>query len=294
METIDTIDTIDSVMGNFITPGNVSKYQYDKLTKLQYKHYNFLIKLLCNMDSITDNKKYINMFSIYKIGVLNDTASHELDIECDVGENFYGTLQTDGNNIYFHNYHPMIMGNYVNDNKLLRYLFFPFVASVEVKNESGHALCIVIDTKLNEMYLMDPNGKTSYYDDVLIRFSKSISDLHIPDEFIREMYIDSSSKINKLMSCYVDDLNKYLDTKLRFVPNTEWNVMGKALNRKLGDGVIQSGNCVAMTIFLMHYLTLTQSSLKSVYSAILKYSDTELSHIIDSYSLSIYNLLNSM
>lgn len=285
------METLDYVMGNFITPGNVTKVQYDKLTKLEYKHYNTLINLLCNVDTITDNKKYMKMFSIYTSSVISNKTYHSIDLEGGVDNQFYGTLQADGENIYLHNYHASIMGAYINSHETTQYLFFPLVASIEVKGESGHALCVVVDTKRRELYLMDPNGKTSYYDNILVRFSKNNTDLHIPDEFIEDMYIDSSFKIDQLFKCYLDDINKYLDHPLKFISSFDWNPLRGVLNRKLSDGITDSGNCVAITIFLMHYLSLTNSSLINVYKQLLKYTDEELSSIINSYSLSICNLV---
>ena len=230
------------------------------------------------------------MFSIYVSNVISNKTHHSMDLEGDTDNQFYGTLQADGENIYLHNYHASIMGAYINSHKTTQFLFFPVVASVEVREESGHALCIIVDNKLGEIYLMDPNGNTSYYDNVLIKFSKSITGLHIPDEFIKDMYIDSSFKINQLMQCYVNDINKYLNSQLKFVPSSEWNPSRGALNRTLPSDTIQSGNCVTITIFIMHYMSLTNLSLVDTYSTLLKYTDEELSNIINSYSLSIYNI----
>ena len=138
---------------------------------------------------------------------------------------------------------------------------------------------------------MDPNGNTSYYDTILITFSKNITDLHIPDEYIKDMCINSSFKINQLLKCYVDDINKYLTIPLKFVSSLEWNPTQGVLNRLLPSDTIKSGNCVAITIFIMHYMSLSNLSLINTYKTLLEYTDKELASIINSYSLSIYNIV---
>jgi len=110
------MNTLDYVMGNFITPGNVTKAQYEKLTKLSYGHYNILINLL---------------YSIYASNVVSNKTYHSMDLEGNIDNQFYGTLQADGENIYFHNYHASIMGAYINSHKTTRFLFFHWLLQLK-------------------------------------------------------------------------------------------------------------------------------------------------------------------
>jgi hypothetical protein len=279
----------------YIYDGELSKLEYGQLSRLGYDAYSNLIELMTSVNDIASNPAYIKMFSLYRVNIAGESiAERYTDVEGIEKGMFHTTLQSDGAHIYLHTYNPMIMAGFIENNSEKSHIFIPIMASVEADNSvTGHALAIYYDVKTKFAYLMDPNGRTGYYDDALIKIANTKSGLHIPDEIINDMYINGSEKVDMLMRRYISDLNEHLTGKEKYVyvSSTIWNSLDIPLNRSI-PGAINNGHCMMFTLMLIHCISLTGKSLIDVYRDLVLKPDTQLGKMINGYSLYIHSMVS--
>jgi hypothetical protein len=181
----------------------------------------------------------------------------------------------------------------MNNNK--RYVFIPLIFNSEI-NESGHFTFLIFDVLNNKVYMMDPNGESSYFDDVIIlhaKKNKTFKDVEL--EMMSEyMIINSEQLVEKLINIYVKKLNVDFNLTYEFVQRTKWNPLNLVLNKHLDNSNIPGGNCVIISTILMYYLINKQSELIEPYKLLSEISSEQMTQIINGCSVGMYNIMNQI
>lgn len=284
-----------------------------------------LISMLCNQKSFFDD---IN-FSMYKINILTDEFDKHVD--------FYNKNKSrDSYSIQYNDQHLLLnimsiesLTDYMISIKN-RYIFLP-LSLFSVNLGAGHQTCLIIDKKKKESYLYDPNGKTTFFDNIfLIQFkthiSKNNDSLHYQQKFDEELFdiisenknmsedekkiffdnmhldnndsksldlsFDGETKINKLLEGYFNELNLKTGIDIKFIEQKKWNQKQYLLNKSFGkQTVLKDGHCVITTLLFIHYLFLVEDDIKNVIEILGTLNHNELAYVINGYGTGISDLL---
>ena len=107
-----------------------------------------------------------------------------------------------------------------------RYLFLPVTFYIE--NKAGHITFLLVDKKMNAIFLVDPNGNYNYFEN-------------------KELY----NKVTSVLERYFSTFNSQFGTSYTYVGYTNTlSFNAHSRNTKLYD----KGNCLAWCCFLMQYL----------------------------------------
>jgi hypothetical protein len=285
----NSINILSSIT-EFIDDNNIcDKKMRSQLSRLNNKDNETLLSILCAQKSITASFPY---YSLYKFNIMTNKFSHHLDITDDSGDEHSLSIQYDNNHLMLHILSIESLMFYLGDSSEIhnasRYVFFNVSLSSENK-DAGHRTCLLIDTHRCEAYLYDPNGNTTFFNNI---FSEEATKHGM--KYTNDLYFDGHIAINKLFEGYFDDLKTRLGTTIKFVPSDKWNPNKYVLNPSFSSKVvIGSGHCVITTIMLIHVLHLTQEDLSLVFKELGKLSDEQLIYVINGYSCSVHNLMKN-
>lgn len=241
------------------------------ISRLSPIDYNRLLQLLCNQKPVSGS------YSLYKVNMYNKTFSHHLDT---LGEEDYVTLQNDNNHLLLniHSIESLILSLSETEN---RYFFVPVLFSTE-NRKSGHIVCLIIDIIQKHFYLYDPNGKSTFFNNI---FSEFIG----VDTY--DLYMYNDELIDILIQGYVNEFNKKLDLNYKFVSSKIWNPYYKIFNTTFDENsLIGSGHCVITTILFLHYLMLTNLDVQNAFNILISLNNEERAFIISSYSCWLYEI----
>lgn len=290
MTDIDFLNTLPE-LSSFMEHEICNERTLKKLKQLNGKHFEKLLNILCNQRSIGSFRPY---YSIYKINIQDEQFSHHIDIDSELDEReFHTTIQSELNYLLLHTLSIESLVEYLTNNlsEGKKYVFIPLSFSSEY-DEYLHMSCLIFDIINNKVYLYDPNGRSTYFNDIVIdAFIKNnkMKKEELDKELMRELYIETSDLVDKLMEGYLNEINKVFNVKYTFISSRTWNKYNRVINKSFNNSVIGSGHCVITTIMLLHYLSLTEDELKIVFENITKLNDEELIYIINCYSNWMYN-----
>lgn len=262
-----------------------------KIKCLSNKHFEKLLNILCDQKS--PNSMGVEL-SIYKIDIQTETFNHHINIKSDLrNDEYYTTIQSELNYLLLHILSIESLVTYLIENKSRnkKYTFLPLFIGSEYY-DSGHMTCLIFDNDEYKVYLYDPNGRTTFFNDIVIDAYTKIHKIKREDidkELLNSMYINTSDLVDKLIIGYLDKINEVYEVKYNFISSKEWNKNNKVINRNFGDTIIGNGHCVITTIMFLHYLYTTGSKFENIYSIITNINDEELLYIINCYSNGIYN-----
>jgi hypothetical protein len=274
----DGISVVLHTLKSFISEEICDKTLLEKIRKTSYDKYDRMISMLNSQTGIHDVENSYSLFSIPCVG--GDVVTHVTNIYSKIGNMFTTTVQSDGINIYLHTLTIESMMMYLINNNKNRYVFIPATLGTEFK-EGGHVALLVFDIKNFEVFFLDPNGKTTYFDSV----HKFISS----DNFIS---IDTNERLDRLMNTYIDSFNLEWGLNYKFISSREWNPAGYVLNRTFSSSDIGTGHCVISIIMLTHLLALTGDTIKKIYEMIASMSDTETLYVINCYTAHMISLMS--
>jgi len=276
-----------SPIAEFIDDNICDKRMKAQLSRLNNGDNEKLLSILCGQKSVTASFPY---YSLYKYNITTNKFSHHLDVTDDSGDQHSITVQYDHNHFILHILSIESFMFYLSDsseiNDTSRYIFLNVSLSSE-NREAGHRTCLIIDKQRAESYLYDPNGETTFFNNI---FAEEATKCGV--EYTNDLYFDGHTAINKLFEGYFGDLKERLGTTLKFVPSNIWNPNRYVLNPSFSSNVlIGSGHCVITTIMLIHILHLTQENLSTIFKELGKLSKDLLIYTINGYSCSIHNLM---
>lgn len=267
---------------------NIKKH----LSTLDRKEFDIMMSMITGQKSMVNTNSY---FSIYKINIHNKQFAHVLDVHDNSGDEHQTTIQCDDNHLVLHIFSPESIIFCISDIKS-RYVFFPVSLSSEIKKKA-HQTSVIIDTSDNNFYLYDPNGKSSYFNDMFVEvIKKNAEDSNIETKIdLSDFYFDGHELVNILMDGYVNDINGKFGTKYKFVKSSVWNPTNKVINPTFDKNVIiGSGHCVIMTILFLHYLHITSEDIKETFEKLGNLKSEELIYLINAYGFWVYQTLKPL
>ena len=281
---------ITQILSGYMGESVCSGQMIDILRRLDFKNYENKI-----LNFITSQIPICNVhptYSLYKIGICDEIASRHVDIMGDIDTMFYTTLQADDKHLFLNclDVQSLFLFLIENNAKCEKYVFIPVVFGSEV-NEVGHFAMLIFDNVKHEVYFADPNGKTNFFDNILIVHSKKNKTDDWMVQYYNDMYINCEELIEKLFSYYISEFNVATGMTYKFMPRLTWNRWAHGLNKSLENSLIGSGHCVITATLIMNYLHTTNADVKSFFESIGKLSQNELIELINAYSSGMYQLL---
>lgn len=168
-----SLDEICGRLGSFLADDNFCNESiHKKLRTMTFQHCDEILNMITGQSTIHSiNPSY----SIYKINVFNDTPIHEVDLESNIGDAFHTTIQVDGTYLFLNCLNILSLMLFLGENSrdLNRYVFIPVIFSTEI-HEHGHATMLVFDVVSKNVYFADPNGKSVYFDNMMLKHAKKI------------------------------------------------------------------------------------------------------------------------
>jgi hypothetical protein len=209
--------------------------------------------------------------SIYKLNIYDGKPEFHVDITTD--EEF-NSFQMDDTVIIMNILSTMSIMNFILDNQNNNYTFLPIYFWSNAV-EHGHQTMFVIDNKKSKIYLFDPNGKSTFFNDILLRKicgidkkEKNFNFEKIDISLKNEYYIDVSKYVDLLLQEYIRNINRDFGSVYEYIPSSLWNPHRHVINRiELNKSLIGTGHCVVASVLFVHYLVITNETSDSKISA---------------------------
>lgn len=292
-----SLNNICTKLGSFLSDDNFcNETIHKKLRTMSFKHCDEILNMITGQTSINT---FDPTYSIYKIGIFDQTPIHVTDVTCKIGQMFHTTIQAQETCLFLNSLSILTLMMFLGENSkdLNRYVFVPVIFATEI-HEAGHATMLVFDVISKKVYFADPNGKSSYFDDLMIIQAKKTKEEWMTEELFNEFYgqsyINSEPLIEKLLTFYISELNESFGLTYEFVPRINYNKMSYSINQSYSkETVIGSGHCVILSIMIAHYLT-SNSDIEHIFADFGKLRVEEKVQLISSYSVGIYNVVSQI
>jgi hypothetical protein len=265
---------------------------YKKLSTLSYSNYEHVLSFLTKQTSVGNVEP---TYSMYKVSLFDEIVAHEMDITANIKNMYHTTVQAEDNFLVLNclNVDSLCMFLIENTRDFNRYIFIPIIFGTEI-HDNGHATLMAFDVVEKKVYLIDPNGKTDYFDNIFLKYAEKNKEEWMTEEIFKEFYsssyIDSEPFVEKLIGCYIGDLNTRYDLNYNFVSRKEYNKTGKSINKNFKNSSIGSGHCMIISIMIAHFLS-TNTDVGNISENFGRLSDDEILQIINSYSVAIFRHL---
>lgn len=287
---------IADVLSEFMDDGICDENIHHCLSTIEFEKFENIMNFLTNQKPV----RYVSpLFSVYKIDMLTQVPSLFIDMTDSPSNMFYNVVQLDGSNIFLNCLQIDSLANFikVNSKEGSKYVFIPVVFGSEI-DEVGHASSLVFNKDDNICFFLDPNGRTNFFDDSLIKYTKKSLEGSMTDAeiklYTKNLIVNTEVLLEKLLEFYVNQMNEFIGTKYTFMSRKSYSPKIVCLNGQNDSSVIGSGHCVIVSMLLMHYLSITDESIVDVYNNFGKINYRELIEIINSYSVGFYNMLLSI
>lgn len=319
------LNQITSVLQNNICCGIYEEYMKEIISHCPFSKYEQMFNFLVDQKNV---KIVDPTYSMYKASLFTGQASHHINIQAKIGNSYYTTIQADDKFLFLNclSVESLMEFLFVNSEDCTqtktsrRYVYIPVIFSSEV-NEVGHHAMIIFDVIEKLVYFADPNGTTSFYDNIFYvhaRKQKTVGAVAVgavavnttQDEQIvhganildnhnqsnlnyamKDMYINTEPIVENMFKLYIDDFNNATGSTYSFVPRHKWNPRSFTVNKSYKDAVIGSGHCVALSTMIANYCHNKKSLPIEIYELLSKLSQFEIIELINSYSLGLYNVL---
>lgn len=301
------LQTIVQTLKDNICCGISNSNILETIQRVNFDKHEQMFNFLVNQKSV--NKIDPN-YSMYKINFYTNEVSHHCDISGDIKNNFYTNIQADDkflilNCLSIESLLVFLTENtFVGDqNKINQHIFIPVVFSSEV-NTVGHYAVLIFDIIKKTVYFADPNGSTSFFNNILYVIAKQQSELitHNVDNIgnankinycdaFNDMYIDTELLLEKMFEFHINEFNKLTGSTYEFIKRKQWNPFGYTVNKSYNDTLIGSGHCVVLGVMVANYCHIKKCNPIEIYELLSKLSKLEIIELINSYSLGIYNIL---
>ena len=285
----DALTCVYSKLLSFLEKGIADKKSIDNIKKIDTSEMEFIRYVLLDQIKIKENVCYSN----YTINLTDKSIKCNSDSESNI------------THIDIQNYNSMLIVNimeitnllqYVTENKLAnkKYVFLPIIFSNnnEIKYPF-HYSALIINLFNNKIYLFDPNGKNTYFNNFFVDYYVNYSDENYEDKLKNssKYKIDTQYFMELFFKQYFDDFNKISNIKFQFVKCSLWNENNVSLNRKFQNSFIGTGHCVITTHLFGHYLITSQDDIDYVIKLFGDINDHDLLNLINEYYIGVTNIL---
>lgn len=209
-------------------------------------------------------------YSIFRMDLDNKEMILVTDFKPDKEEYYYPiNFQITEDNIVINALSIMTLYNFLKRTNN-RYVFLPINYECEIK-DSGHRAVLSFDKTANKVYLLEPNGKPNFFNNVIGNINHDI-----------ELFLEK----------YTDLMNNVVDSNYKYIKTSIWNQKQIVLNNT-SNTKISRGDCMSISILLCHLLYNLEYEPYVLYNSINNLSDSECVLIIRSYSVGLINYLKN-
>lgn len=302
----DELIQITSVLQNNICCGVYNENIKNKLTKCNFSQHEQLFNFLLDQNSV---KNIDPTYSIYKANLFTNEVSHYCDICEEIKDGYYTRIEANDKYLFLNclSVDSLCVFLFDNTREFNRYVFIPVSMTSEIY-EKGHYSIIIFDIIEKLVYFADPNGKTSFFNNIFYTYSRmcpkkekcndAIVDNSIkPNQdnldysMLEDMYIDSEDLIEKMFELYIENFNITTGSCFKFVKRNTWNQNGNTINKTYNGSVVGSGHCLALGVLIANYCHIKKCVPNEIYELFSKLSTSEIIELINSYSIGLYNIM---
>ena len=258
-----------SILEDVILPisNNENNLEYTEKQKkfictLEYEDFEKMLLILNNQNKINSME-----YCMYKqsFGLEFELISYIFDKK----NNLYPIIISIFNNhLILYTITPYCLYKFIQENINNRYIFLSLTYQCE--DNFSHQASIMFDNKSNKIYLIDPNGGPSYFNDYV--------------------GINTENLIDHLLEKYFAELKNF-GSNYEYIFTEVWNPSKIVINKNFNNDYIGSGHCVAFTFLLVHIFCILNMEPEDVYKIFESLADEEILYLISKYTSGIYNLL---
>lgn len=135
---------------------------------------------------------------------------------------------------------------------------------------SAHRAILSLDKNTNNIYLLEPNGRPTF--------------------FSRILGVGSENFIEYFFDYYIGQLNEIFGTKFTYIHSNMWNKTHIVLNNSTNVS-ISDGDCLTISLMICQLINNLEMEPEKLYMIIKKLSDNEFVCLIRSYSIGIIKYL---
>lgn len=232
--------------------------------RLPYKKYEKVLEMLNSQTPI----KY-KEYSIYKQKY--DTLKFEFVSKVsNAKENEYHTvIDSTTDHLILNALSPDCLCNYILDNYSNKHIFLTLNYGSNL-HDSGHQASLMIDNENKQIYMIDPNGKSDFFDHIF----------HQETNFF----------VENMLSKYFAELGKF-GLNYKYIYAADWNPHKISLNKSFKNACIGSGHCVITSLMLIHLINSFNLNPKNAFDMISNLSEDEILYLIKEYSVGVYAML---
>lgn len=235
------------------------------IERIGYQQFDYVQRMINKQTKLIDRE-----YAVYKLNYT--TLQFEfisLVTNYDPTE-YHTTLDTTEQYLLLNALSPQTLCNYVLDNQHIRFIFIPLNYMTESK-ESGHIASLVFDNLTKKVYMVDSNGRSTYFDQLL-------------DQPMNQY-------IEYMLSNYIQEINK-LSFSYQYIFTSQWNSKNLYMNKHFKNDYIGVGHCLILTLMISHIITQFNMDPKDTFELLSQLSDEEILFSIKEYCLGIYNILH--
>jgi hypothetical protein len=262
----------------------------DFITRLQYSTFETILCLLTDQSALHTIPQLAQ--TVYVMDYRNNKFRHHLDVAVDLRQaktSYHNEIQCTETCMTLTMLSLDSLFEYIMKHDKKQYIFMPFNYSSPIK-EAGHQAALVLDNNNHKVYLLDPNGSPTYFNNLLADQLKNEFTTDDEAQLLNHSYgVDYSIYVENMLSAYFDQLELY-GLKYSYVKMQRWNPYGISLNGDFNNSVIGNGHCVILVFLLMHYATTTKLPIEDTLQSIGKFTKNELATIINNYTCNIYKM----
>lgn len=270
--------TNDATDGPYLCTPEIYKF----ISEMNYGIFSPFINVITNQTTL-ENKP---IYSIYKLNYMTHEFITCDDIITDFTDAFHNRIEAEDNNFRLQIISPQTFLEYYFAHLDNKYILLPLVYKTGVKYY-GHQTFIAFDNFSKRVYLVDPNGRSTYFDSM---YCNLVNEDKLNSVLEDELSYNFEINIDSLLYGYLNELKK-IGLEYEFIPADVWNEQRIIINRTIPQSEIGLGHCVCTTLIIMHMLATTNLSPMEIYEIIFCLYNEQLLSLINDYSIGIYKML---
>lgn len=280
---------INNVLGLYMGIGICDENVNSKIAEIDFHKYEQFMNLITSQKFVSSIEP---IYSMYKVNLVTHEVSHHIDIAGNIQNMYYTTIQSDDRFLVLNCLCVNSLMTFLLENTkdISKYVFIPAVFGSEV-NEIGHFSIIAFDIIEKKVYFIDPNGRSSFFDNIFNIYAQKIKDTTLLS-YTSNMSVNTEELLEKLIELYIKNFNSVYGTEYEFVKRLKWNPLQISINKTYDETVIGSGHCVATSTLIANYLSITNKKPNDIINIFNKMNKEEIIQVINSYSVGMYNIIS--
>ena len=256
----DALSPISSFSNNYNFTAKEQKF----VKTMNYKKFEYILNLI-NDQSEIKNQTY----SLFKQQYTTLKFEYVSEVVNTKNDEYHTVIDSTDDYLVINALSPEFLSNFILDNHNKKYIFLTLNYTSNLM-KSGHQAILMIDNQNKLIYMIDPNGKSDYLDNVFMEQTN--------------FYVET------LLSKYFSELNKF-GLEYKYIYSASWNEKQISINKKFDNNFIGNGHCVITTLMLIHLIITFDVKPDIVFELLNNLSNDELLFLIKEYSLGVYNIL---